>query len=53
MKSKIDKEVTVVVILYKTPNKRIYNLKQYKDFKLIILDQGSLLNSKKKKSEIS
>ena len=48
MKSKIDKEVTVVVILYKTPNKRIYNLKQYKDFKLIILDQGSLHNSKKK-----
>ena len=47
MKSNVDKEITVIVILYKTPEKRIFNLKQYKDFKLIILDQGSEYSSKK------
>ncbi len=48
MKLNLDKEITVIIILYKTPEKRISNLKQYKDFKLIILDQGSDNNSKKR-----
>ena len=48
MKAKLDKEITVIIILYNTPEKTIHNLKQYKNFRLMILDQGSLNDSKKK-----
>lgn len=47
MKVKLKKDITVIVILYKTPGDRILNLKQYKNFHLIILEQGSLNSSKK------
>lgn len=45
-------DITVVVILYNTPLKKIINLKQYENFKLIILEQGSSTTSKKKIKEI-
>ena len=48
MISKFNKDITVVVILYNTPSSKILNLKQYKNFKLIILEQGTISNSKKK-----
>jgi GT2 family glycosyltransferase len=47
-----NKDITVVVILYKTPLKKIINLIEFKNFKLIILDQGSPYNSKKKIQKI-
>ena len=42
-----NKNITVLVILYNTPLNKIINLKQYKNFRLIILEQGSPNNSKK------
>ena len=48
MNPKLYKDITVVVILYNTPSSKILNLKQYKNFKLTILEQGSVSSSKKK-----
>ena len=48
MKKKLREDITVIVILYNTPFKKIENLKNFRNFKLIILEQGSLYNSKKK-----
>ena len=47
MTSRINKNITIIIILFKTPINKIKNLKQYKNFKLLILDQGSLINKKK------
>ena len=47
MKSKLYRDITIVVILYNTPTKKIYSLRQYKNFNLIILEQGSLNKNKK------
>lgn len=52
MKVKLDKDISVIVILYNTPINKIINLKQYKNFRLIILEQGSFKNSKKKIQKI-
>ena len=51
MSGKLHNDITVVVILFNTPSKKIVNLKQYKNFKLCIFDQGSTYNSKKKIKE--
>lgn len=47
----INKQITVLLLLYKTPNKLIKNLKVYKNFDLIILDQSNdfILKNKLKK----
>ena len=52
MKRKVYKDITVLVILYNTPYQKLINLKQYKNFKLSILEQGSTYNSKKKLQKI-
>ena len=44
----INKQITVILLLYKTPNKIIKNLKVYKNFDLIILDQSNDFILKKK-----
>ena len=44
----INKQITVILLLYKTPNKLIKNLKVYKNFDLIILDQSNDFILKKK-----
>ena len=41
MKLKMQKDITVIVILFNTPFKKIINLKQYKNFNLIIFEQGT------------
>ena len=40
------KKLTVIITLYKTPEKYLKNLNQYKNFKLIIFDQATQNNSK-------
>ena len=35
----IEKDITIITTLYKTPKKQLKNLKQYKQFKLEIFDQ--------------
>ena len=52
MKKKLREDITVIVILYNTPFKKIENLKNFRNFKLIILEQGSLYNSKKEIQKI-
>lgn len=40
-------DITVIILLYKTPKKLLKNLVKYKDFKILILDQSNdLANSK-------
>lgn len=46
------KDITIIVILYKTPIHKIANLNQFKNFNLSILEQGSQQNSKKKIQKI-
>ena len=48
----IDKDISVIVILYNTPLNKIENLKQFKNFRLIILEQGSPVSSKKRIKKI-
>jgi len=48
MRSNLSKDITIIVVLYKTPLNKILNLKQYKYFKLIIFEQNALNDSKKK-----
>ena len=45
MKLKMQKDITVIVILFNTPFKKIINLKQYKNFNLIIFEQGTQQSS--------
>ena len=42
-----NKDITILILLYKTPLKLLKNLKIYKSFKILILDQSNDLNSKK------
>ena len=42
------KDITVVLLLYNTPSNVIKNLKIYKDFKIVILDQSNDFILKKK-----
>lgn len=40
-------DITVILLLYHTPKKLIKNIKNYRDFKLIILDQSNDFYTKK------
>ena len=40
-------DITVIILLYHTPKKLIQNIKNYEDFKLIILDQSNDFDTKK------
>ena len=40
-------DITIILLLYHTPKKLIQNIKNYRDFKLIILDQSNDFNTKK------
>lgn len=44
----INKQITIVLLLYKTPSNVIKNLKVYKNFNLLILDQSNDFQLKKK-----
>ena len=44
----MNKNITVIVTLYKTPLSKLNNLKNYKDYKLLIFEQEGNLGSKKK-----
>lgn len=52
MNKKLYKDITILVILYNTPSQKLLNLKQYENFNLSILEQGSCHNSKKKLQKI-
>ena len=45
-------DITVILTLFKTPEKNIRQLNQYKNYKLFIFDQASNLNDKKRLEEI-
>ena len=40
-------DITILILLYKTPKKLIKNILNYKDFKILILDQSNDLKTKK------
>ena len=40
-------DITIIILLYHTPKKLIQNIKNYEDFKLIILDQSNDFDTKK------
>ena len=40
-------DITVILTLFRTPEKNIRRLNQYKNYKLIIFNQASNLNDKK------
>lgn len=44
----MNKDITIIITLYKTPIKVLKNLKQYKNFKVLIFEQEGSLESKKK-----
>ena len=44
----MNKNITTIVTLYKTPLSKLNNLKNYKDYKLLIFEQEGNLGSKKK-----
>ena len=44
----ISKDISILLLLYKTPKEKIQNLKNYKDFNIYILDQSYDHNTKKK-----
>ena len=44
----MDKEITVIVTLYKTPEDKLRSLQQYKNYKVLIFDQSTQINLKKK-----
>ena len=46
MKKK-NKDITVIITLYKTPISKLINLNQYKNFKNILFEQESDVLSKK------
>jgi GT2 family glycosyltransferase len=43
-----DNEITIIIPLYKTPIKKINLIKQYKNFKVLVLDQCPEKNTKQK-----
>ncbi len=48
----MNKNITVIVTLYKTPVSKLINLKNYEKYKLLIFEQQGNLSSKKKISNI-
>ena len=38
-------DITVIILLYRTPKKLLKNLVKYKDFKVLILDQSNDLTN--------
>ena len=40
------KDISIIILLYKTPNKLIEKLRKYKNFKILILDQSNNLTNK-------
>ena len=42
----MDKNISVIITLYKTPSNKLQLLKQYENYNLIIFDQGSKNNEK-------
>ena len=49
----MDKDITVILTLYKTPYNLLYSLRQYKNYKVIIFEQASNKDSRKKIEKIS
>lgn len=49
----MDREITVILTLYKTPYNLLYSLRQYKKYKVIIFEQAPNKDSKKKIEKIS
>ena len=45
--------ISVIILLFQTRENLLKNLKQYKDFKVLILDQSNDLELKKKNKKIS
>ena len=45
-------DITVIITLFKTPEKKIYQLNQYKDYKVILFAQLGSLNDKKRLKKI-
>ena len=41
-------DISVIILLYDTPYKTLQNLKNYKNFDVLILDQSNDTNIKKK-----
>ena len=44
----MDKDITVIITLYKTPDYRLNSLNQYKNYKVLIFEQSSNKNLKKR-----
>ena len=44
----MDKDITVIITLYKTPDYRLTSLNQYKNYKVLIFEQSSNKNLKKR-----
>ena len=47
------KDITIILTLYHTPKKRIINLSQYKDYKILIFEQEGSIDSKKNIKDLS
>ena len=45
-------DITIILTLFKTPLKNIYQLNQYKKFKVILFEQNTIKNNKKKLKKI-
>ena len=43
----MNKDITIIITLYKTPIKVLKNLEQYRNFKVLIFEQEGSLESKK------
>ena len=46
-----NKDITVILLLYNTPENLIKNLKYYSKYKILILDQSNDVQLKKKNSK--
>ena len=46
-------DISIVILLYKTPIETLQNLDSYKDFNLYILDQSNDIKLKKKLKKIT
>ena len=46
-----NKDITVILLLYNTPQNLIKNLKYYTKYKILILDQSNDIQLKKKNSK--
>ena len=40
------KEITIIILLYQTPDKLLKNLRTYHNFRILILDQSNNLSNK-------